>query len=38
LSLSTAKKILIERFDRTHTKDGWTRHAMVSALTMLGLD
>ncbi|TCS04597.1 type II toxin-antitoxin system HipA family toxin [Rhizobium sp. BK418] len=30
--------LLIERFDRTHTKDGWTRHAMVSALTMLGLD
>lgn len=30
--------LLIERFDRTHTKDGWTRHDMVSALTMLGLD
>lgn len=30
--------LLIERFDRTHTTDGWTRHAMVSALTMLGLD
>lgn len=30
--------LLIERFDRTHTKDGWTRRAMVSALTMLGLD
>lgn len=30
--------LLIERFDRTHTKHGWTRHAMVSALTMLGLD
>lgn len=30
--------LLIERFDRAHTKDGWTRHAMVSALTMLGLD
>ncbi|MEA3537179.1 type II toxin-antitoxin system HipA family toxin [Rhizobium sp. CC-YZS058] len=30
--------LLIERFDRTHTKGGWTRHAMVSALTMLGLD
>jgi serine/threonine-protein kinase HipA len=30
--------LLIERFDRRHTKDGWTRHAMVSALTMLGLD
>ncbi|MDO5643513.1 MAG: type II toxin-antitoxin system HipA family toxin [Paracoccus sp. (in: a-proteobacteria)] len=30
--------LLIERFDRTHTRDGWTRHGMVSALTMLGLD
>ncbi|MGF6227975.1 serine/threonine-protein kinase HipA [Inquilinus ginsengisoli] len=30
--------LLIERFDRTHTKDGWARRAMVSALTMLGLD
>lgn len=30
--------LLIERFDRTHTKNGWTRQAMVSALTMLGLD
>lgn len=30
--------LLIERFDRTHSNDGWTRHAMVSALTMLGLD
>ncbi|CDZ49429.1 type II toxin-antitoxin system HipA family toxin [Neorhizobium galegae] len=30
--------LLIERFDRGRTKDGWTRQAMVSALTMLGLD
>ncbi|WP_123194739.1 type II toxin-antitoxin system HipA family toxin [Pannonibacter phragmitetus] len=30
--------LLIERFDRTLAKDGWTRHAMVSGLTMLGLD
>lgn len=30
--------LLVERFDRTHTDRGWTRHAMVSALTMLGLD
>ncbi|PPJ49267.1 type II toxin-antitoxin system HipA family toxin [Rhizobium sp. KAs_5_22] len=30
--------LLIERFDRTHTQAGWTRRAMVSALTMLGLD
>ncbi|MCR8726686.1 type II toxin-antitoxin system HipA family toxin [Frigidibacter sp. ROC022] len=30
--------LLIERFDRILSEDGWTRHAMVSALTMLGLD
>src|SRR5690606_26456502 len=30
--------LLIERFDRTHTAGGWTRHAMVSGLTILGLD
>lgn len=30
--------LLIERFDRTHAEVGWTRRAMVSALTMLGLD
>lgn len=30
--------LLIDRFDRTHTQEGWTRRAMVSALTMLGLD
>lgn len=30
--------LLIERFDRRNTLDGWTRQAMVSALTMLGLD
>jgi serine/threonine-protein kinase HipA len=30
--------LLIERFDRSHTEDGWTRHAMVSGLTLLGLD
>lgn len=30
--------LLIERFDRQHTQDGWARNAMVSALTMLGLD
>ncbi len=30
--------LLIERFDRQHIEAGWTRHAMVSALTMLGLD
>jgi serine/threonine-protein kinase HipA len=30
--------LLIERFDRLHTNEGWTRRSMVSALTMLGLD
>lgn len=30
--------LLIERFDRIKTDKGWTRRAMVSALTMLELD
>ncbi|MEX1216653.1 type II toxin-antitoxin system HipA family toxin [Saccharospirillum sp.] len=30
--------LLIERFDRINSKAGWQRRAMVSALTMLGLD
>lgn len=30
--------LLIERFDRVLTKDGWARRALVSALTMLELD
>ena len=30
--------LLVERFDRAKTKEGWTRKAMVSALTMFGLD
>ncbi len=30
--------LLVERFDRARTKDGWTRRAMVSALTLFGLD
>ena len=30
--------LLIERFDRIHTKNGWQRKAMVSALTLLELD
>ena len=30
--------LLIERFDRFKTESGWQRSAMVSALTMLGLD
>ena len=30
--------LLIRRFDRELTEAGWTRRAMVSALTLLGLD
>lgn len=30
--------LLITRFDRTKVAGGWHRHAMVSALTLLGLD
>lgn len=30
--------LLIERFDRAQANGGWQRRAMVSALTMLGLD
>jgi len=30
--------LLIERFDRVHAGNGWQREAMVSALTLLGLD
>lgn len=30
--------LLIERFDREKTAKGWTRRAMVSALTIFGLD
>jgi len=30
--------LLIERFDRTRSSDDWHRKAMVSALTILGLD
>ncbi len=30
--------LLVERFDRARTKDGWTRKAMVSALTLFGLN
>src|SRR6056297_2086666 len=30
--------LLIERFDRTKADGNWQRHAMVSALTMLGLN
>ncbi len=30
--------LLVERFDRRPAGDGWTRRAMVSGLTLLGLD
>ena len=30
--------LLVQRFDRVKTEKGWTRKAMVSALTLLGLD
>ncbi len=30
--------LLVERFDRIRAPDGWQRKAMVSALTILGLD
>ncbi len=30
--------LLIERFDRIYTLEGWQRQSMVSALTLLGLD
>jgi len=30
--------LVIERFDRVQSKDGWQRKAMVSSLTLLGLD
>ena len=30
--------LLIQRFDRETTEDGWKRRAMVSAYTLLGLD
>lgn len=30
--------LLVERFDRQHTAQGWTRKMMVSALTLFGLD
>nr|WP_152713281.1 type II toxin-antitoxin system HipA family toxin [Microvirga tunisiensis] len=30
--------LLVERFDRVRQADGWTRRAMVSALTLFGLD
>ncbi len=30
--------LLIERFDRVHSRNGWQRKAMLSALTLFGLD
>ena len=37
-SASSKDVLLIERFDRTHTPEGWQRRSMLSALTLLGLD
>jgi serine/threonine-protein kinase HipA len=34
---SSKDVLLVERFDREKTNDGWRRKAMVSALTMLGI-
>ncbi len=30
--------LLVERFDRERATDGWSRHIVLSALTLLGLD
>lgn len=30
--------LLVKRFDREYTEHGWTRQAMISTLTLLGLD
>jgi serine/threonine-protein kinase HipA len=41
VKMSTAANkdvLLIERFDRIHTHNGWSRKCMVSALTLFGLD
>ena len=38
LSVAGKDVLLIERFDRSRTAPGWTRRAMVSALTLFGLD
>ena len=39
LASAAAKDVLlVERFDRNYSAKGWTRKAMVSALTLLGLD
>ncbi|WP_240000674.1 MULTISPECIES: type II toxin-antitoxin system HipA family toxin [unclassified Photorhabdus] len=39
LTTSSNKNVLlIERFDREHTQNGWLRKSMVSALTLFNLD
>ncbi len=41
VSLTRASKkdiLLIERFDRVHTAQGWERRSILSVLTLLGLD
>ena len=37
-SVSGKDVLLVERFDRTAEKNGWSRRAMVSALTLFGLE
>ena len=38
LNVAGKDVLLIERFDRLHKPEGWARKAMVSALTLFGLD
>jgi len=38
VSASGKDVLLVERFDRERVEAGWLRHAMVSALTLFGLD
>ena len=38
VKLADKEVLLIERFDRAPTGEGWSRKAMVSALTLLALD
>ncbi|HEY9219039.1 MAG TPA: HipA domain-containing protein [Phenylobacterium sp.] len=38
VDVSGKEALLVERFDRIKDGDGWRRRAMVSALTILGLD
>jgi serine/threonine-protein kinase HipA len=38
ITVANKDVVLIDRFDRELVNAGWTRQAMVSALTILGLD